>query len=387
MFTIQKKTACLLLLATLILAACGQGQEPASQPPASQAQPDAQSGRVLAEAKCSNCHGLDGRGAEPQIPHLAGQKLEYLQLALREYRSGERPHAALQQLFSELSETELNNVAAFYAALPAMAPASSTPAQATTADAMAAGRSAAVPCAACHGADGNAAMPGMPSLAGQHRDYLIAAMQAYKDATRKHAVMNAQMSAVDAITLQNLATFYAAQPVRAQERKAAGDAVAGERLSAGCGGCHGLRGHTLDARTPALAGQDPQYLVASMKAYRDGSRRHEEMHAQLAAMNEAQLGHIAAFYAAQKPSRGQAPTTLTAREWAERCDHCHGPGADNPTLVVPRIAGQQRVYLAHVLRDYRDGKRHQSAMHAMGTPLTDTDIEAIAEHYAALTPR
>lgn len=211
-------------------------------------------------------------------------------------------------------------------------------------------------------------------------------MQAYKDATRKHAVMNAQMSAVDAMTMQNLAVYYAAQPVRAQDRKTTGDAALGERLSAGCGSCHGLQGHTIDARTPALAGQDPQYLIATMKAYQDGSRRHEEMKTLLAPMSAAQLGHIAAYYAAQTPRQDQAPTTLSAREWAERCDRCHGPATDNPTMVVPRIEGQQFEYLAHVLRDYRDGKRHQSAMHAMGMPLTDNDIEAIAAHYAAMKP-
>jgi cytochrome c553 len=381
----MNKTA-YILLAALFLAACGRDQEAPVRPEAAAAQADAAAGRVLAEAKCINCHGLDGRGTEPLIPHLAGQRLEYLQLALREYRSGERPHAALQQLFSELSETDLNNVAAFYAGLPAITPTGAA-SQPAPADALAASRAAATACAACHGADGNATMPGMPSLAGQHRDYLIAAMQAYKDETRKHAVMSAQMSAVDALTLQNLATFYAAQPARAQDRKASGDVVAGERLSAGCGGCHGLQGHTLDARTPALAGQDPQYLVASMKAYRNGSRKHEEMKALLVPMSETQLQHVAAFYAAQTPRQDRAPTTLSAREWAERCDRCHGPGAENPAMVVPRIEGQQREYLAHVLRDYRDGRRHQSAMHAMGMPLTDTDIQAIAEHYATLMPR
>jgi len=376
-----------ILLATLFLAACGREQEPPLRPESTAAEADAAAGRVLAEAKCINCHGLDGRGTGPLIPHLAGQKPEYLQFALRQYRSGERPHAALQQLFSDLTETDLNNVAAFYAGLPPVAAAGGRPAQATPADAMAAGRTAAAACAACHGPDGNASTPGMPSLAGQHRDYLIAAMQSYKDETRKHAVMNAQMSAVDAITVQNLATFYAAQPVRAQDRKVTGDAAAGERLSAGCGGCHGLRGHTLDARTPALAGQDSQYLVASMKAYRDGSRRHDEMKAMLAPISDAQLGHIAAYYAAQTARHDQAAAALSAREWAERCDRCHGPGTDNPTMVIPRIEGQQREYLVHVLRDYRDGKRHQSAMHAMGMPLTDADIQAIAEHYAALMPR
>lgn len=382
----MNKTA-LILLASLILAACGREQEAQVKPESPKQQADAAAGRILAENKCINCHGLDGRGTSPLIPHLAGQKPEYLQLALREYRSGERPHAALQQLFAELPETDLNNVAAFYASLPRIVPAGGMPSQAAAADAVAAGKTAAAACATCHGADGNATTPGMPSLAGQHRDYLVAAMQAYKDGTRKHAAMNAQMSGVDAITLQNLAAYYAVQPLRMPARKGTADTAAGERLSAGCGSCHGLRGHTLDARTPALAGQDPQYLVASMKAYRNGSRKHEEMKSLLAPMSEAQLGQVAAYYAAQAPRADQAPSALSAREWAERCDRCHGPGAENPNMLVPRIEGQQREYLAHVLRDYRDGKRHQSAMHAMGMPLTDGDIEAIAEHYAALPPR
>lgn len=382
----MNKTA-LILLASLILAACGREQEPQVQPAAPMPQADTTAGRVVAQKHCSNCHGLDGKGTSPLIPHLAGQKAEYLQLALREYRSGERPHAALQQLFSELAEADLNNVAAFYAALPRIAPAGGAAAQVTAADAIAAGKTAAAACAACHGADGNAAQPGMPSLAGQHRDYLIATMQAYKDGARKHAAMNAQMAGIDAIKLQNLATYYAAQPLRVAARKVSGDTAAGERLSAACGSCHGLQGHTIDARTPALAGQDPQYLVASMKAYRDGSRKHEEKKALLVAMSDAQLGQVAAYYAAQAPRPDQAPSALSAHEWAERCDRCHGPGAENPSMVVPRIEGQQREYLAHVLRDYRNGKRHQSAMHAMGMPLTDGDIEAIAEHYAALPPR
>lgn len=380
------KTA-LIILASLILAACGREQEPQVQPAAPMPQADAAAGRVVAQKHCSNCHGLDGKGTSPLIPHLAGQRAEYLQLALREYRSGERPHAALQQLFSELAEADLNNVAAFYAGLPRIVPTAVSPSPASPADAIAAGKTAAAACAACHGADGNAATAGMPSLAGQHRDYLIATMQAYKDGARKHAAMNAQMAGVDAVTLQNLAAYYAAQPLRAVARKVSGDVTAGERLSAACGSCHGLQGHTIDARTPALAGQDPQYLVASMKAYRDGSRRHDEKKALLVAMSDAQLGHIAAYYAAQTPRQDQAPTTLSALEWAERCDRCHGPGAVNPNMVVPRIEGQQREYLAHVLRDYRAGKRHQSTMHTMGMPLTDGDIEAIAEYYAALPPR
>lgn len=369
-----------LTVLSLLLAACGREQAPATQP-ATVA--DAAAGRAVAESQCMNCHGLDGRSAGADIPHLAGQRLEYLLLALREYRNGARPHAALQQLFSQLDEAQLANVAAFYASLPRITPT----APATPADLEKARDAAKTACASCHGEDGNASRAGVPTLAGQHRDYLIAAMQAYKEGRRKHPVMDAQFSQIDTLGMQHLAAYYAAQPTRPQVRKPGGDVALGERLSANCGSCHGLKGHTLNAETPALAGQDPQYLRTALMAYRDGSRAHAEMREMLSAVKESDLVHIAAFYAVQAPAAEPVKTALTATEWAERCDRCHGPTAAPANMVVPYIEAQPRTYLARVLRAYRDGHRHQSAMHAMGMPLTDADIEAIADYYAALPPR
>lgn len=369
-----------LTVFSLLLAACGREQAPATQPAAVA---DAAAGRAVAESQCMNCHGLDGRSTGADIPHLAGQRLEYLQLALKEYRSGARPHTALQQLFSQLDEAQLANVAAFYASLPRIVPA----APITTADLERARDAAKSVCAGCHGEDGNALRAGVPTLAGQHRDYLIAAMQAYKEGRRKHPVMDAQFSQIDTVGMQHLAAYYAAQPARAKDLKPSGDVALGERLSASCGSCHGLKGHTLNAKTPALAGQEPQYLLTAIKAYRDGSRTHAEMRDMLAAIKESDLRHIAAFYAVQTPAAEPVKATLTATEWAERCDRCHGPAAAPANMVVPYIEAQPRTYLARVLHAYRDGHRHQSAMHAMGMPLTDTDIEAIADYYAALPPR
>jgi len=41
-----------------------------------------------------------------------------------------------------------------------------------------------VACAGCHGADGNSTQEGIPSLAGQREDYLVAALTAYRDDER-----------------------------------------------------------------------------------------------------------------------------------------------------------------------------------------------------------
>jgi len=90
----------------LVLAACVQEQSPIPEPAA-----DIEAGRLIANAECSGCHGPDGTGTAPGIPHLAAQPLPYLLASLEAYRDGTRTHAALQDLTSHMSETDLFNVA------------------------------------------------------------------------------------------------------------------------------------------------------------------------------------------------------------------------------------------------------------------------------------
>ncbi len=374
-----------LLLLTLVLTACGREQTPAK--PETEAMADPAASMAVVKEKCASCHGLDGRGASHHIPHLTGQKEEYLRVALDEYKTGARQHAALQQLFSELSDVEVRNIAAHYAAQARAVPTGKdVPAAAP--DALVAGKAAAEACADCHGADGNSPGKGMPSLAGQHPGYLVAAVQAYNaGGTRKEPSKAALMSGLDPAAMKNIAVYYAEQAPKGHGKPKAGNPAKGEPLSASCGSCHGLKGHSFNARTPSLAGQDAQYLVKAMQAYRDGSRNHKEMQKGLADLGDKELEHIAAFYTAQTPTQPQTQAPATIADTLSRCERCHGPQAENPSMVVPYLEGQQAVYMADALKAYRDGKRVQSAMHAMGSPLSDADIQAIAEYYAGLLPR
>lgn len=370
-----------LILLSLLVAACGK--EPAPAAPEQAATGDLAAGKAVAEAKCVSCHGLDGKGTGPDIPNLGGQKEAYLLNALEGYRTGSRQHAALQQLSSELTEADTRNIAAYYASQKPAAAA----ATAGAADTVAAGKAAAATCIACHGADGNSKMPGTPSLAGQHPGYLMNAMLAYKDGSRKDAAMQGQVAKLDKVTMENISAYFAAQAPVARDKSSTGDAIAGEPLSGKCGGCHGKQGHSADEKTPSLAGQDAQYLVKTMKNYRDGGRAHAEMKTMLAGVKDQDLAHIAAFYVAQAPQAAAAGKPTAGQQWAEQCDKCHAPGVDNPAMVAPYLSGQPVAYLAKALKDYREGKRVQSAMHAMGAPLGDADIQAIAEYYAAQQPK
>ena len=66
------------------------------------------------------------------------------------------------------------------------------------------------------------------------------------------------------------------------------------------------------------------------------------------------------------------------------CTTCHGPDGVSITPDAPNLAGQPRIYLREQLRAYRSGKRSHEVMGVIAKPLTDAEIDAIAEWYAAI---
>ncbi|TFH90661.1 MULTISPECIES: c-type cytochrome [Vibrio] len=84
--------------------------------------------------------------------------------------------------------------------------------QALAAGDVAAGKAKAAVCAACHGADGIAMIPGYPNLKGQNEQYLVSSINAYKNKERNGgmaAVMQAQASMLNDADIANLAAYYA----------------------------------------------------------------------------------------------------------------------------------------------------------------------------------
>jgi cytochrome c553 len=77
---------------------------------------DARAGRAKAIG-CQACHGMDGLSKHPEAPHLAGQIENYLVKAMRDYRSGERKNEMMTIVAKDLTDDEIANLAAFYAAI------------------------------------------------------------------------------------------------------------------------------------------------------------------------------------------------------------------------------------------------------------------------------
>lgn len=83
----------------------------------------------------------------------------------------------------------------------------------------------------------------------------------------------------------------------------AGDAAAGKAKSAVCAACHGPAGIASIPTYPNLAGQNEAYLVSSLKAYKSKQRNGgmaAVMQAQAAALSDADIANLAAYYSSLK---------------------------------------------------------------------------------------
>jgi len=74
---------------------------------------DAAAGQVKASA-CAGCHGMNGSSSNGTYPNLAGQKEAYLVKALNAYRSGDRADPTMKAMAGTLSDTDVENLAAFF---------------------------------------------------------------------------------------------------------------------------------------------------------------------------------------------------------------------------------------------------------------------------------
>jgi len=374
----MKRLSIVIALSAALLGCPEKDQGPAKPEQLSAA--DLAAGKAIAERECKGCHGLDGRGAASGIPHLAGQHAGYLVAALGEYKQGKRSHAALRDIAEHLTEVETRNVAGYYASLPPVQ-GGAGPERAYASPYQHGEKLSAATCAKCHGPDGNSTTPGIPSLAGQQPQYLVTAIQEYLLRERKAAPMHTLLPGLSRLDRESLALYFSSQTPAQRSTPPFGDPVAGEPLSAVCGGCHGAGGVSSDSATPTLAGQDPTYLVDAIKAYRT-TRKREKMRLYVTGLSDEQIANIAAFYSVQKSIPAEKGQTLV-KDLTDRCDRCHTPGAEIPGMAVPKIRGQDRDYLVMALRAYRDDRRESSMMHKMSLPYSDSVIESLATAYAS----
>jgi cytochrome c553 len=77
-------------------------------------------GKAKAAEVCESCHGAAGNSTSQDFPKLGGQYRDYLAKTLRDYKSGDRKNAIMAGFAKPLSSADIDNLAAYYAAQPAV---------------------------------------------------------------------------------------------------------------------------------------------------------------------------------------------------------------------------------------------------------------------------
>lgn len=178
---------------------------------------DAARGKQLhGEQFCASCHGVAGESTTMNWPSLAGQRAEYTYKMLLDYKTKRRMEDQRGHLMAtvahDLSEQDMADLAAFYAAqpLPAMRGGNDVaeklvrqgdPTRLIT------------PCAACHGLHGQGGVNETPALAGMTPEYFVRTMKLYRDGKRNNDAAQAMRAFAKPLTdaeIEALAAYYAA---------------------------------------------------------------------------------------------------------------------------------------------------------------------------------
>jgi cytochrome c553 len=158
-----------------------------------------------------------------------------------------------------------------------------------------------------------------------------------------------------------------------------------------CAACHGDNGVPQQKTTPAIWGQQLGYLYLQLRDFKSGARKNEQMSAVAATLERDDMMALAQYFSQKPwPSLAQPRASETVAAQALRattavvCTSCHQEGYQGDG-TQPRLAGQQKDYMAQTMRDFRDGKRgNNPGMSDLMKSISESDIDPIADYLAGL---
>jgi cytochrome c553 len=195
-----------------------------------------------------------------------------------------------------------------------------------------------------------------------------------------------------------LALGLATTAIYADEPDAASMAYA-QKLAIGvCGTCHGPHGNSTQPKFPRLAGQNGNYLLTQLKAFRGQTRGDPDalgyMWGMASQLDDTTIDALAKYYSSQmpKPVRNHDPA-VTARgreiyehgiesEGVPACASCHGPDAHG-LADFPRLAGQHAQYVLKQLGSFQSNMRNVAVMHGVAQNLRVTEMQSVAAYLEA----
>ena len=180
-----------------------------------------------------------------------------------------------------------------------------------------------------------------------------------------------------------------------------GSAEAGKARALTCTACHGPEGNSVSPLWPNIAGQNASYLLAQLKAFKDGSRVDPLMSSQAMILTDEDMANLAVYFESL-PAAAQAVANEKLIDRGEAlyrggnqndkvsaCLACHGPsGRGNPAAKYPALQGQHAAYTAKQLSAYADGERTTDGkthmMRDIAANLDKDDIAALSSYVQGL---
>jgi len=149
------------------------------------------------------------------------------------------------------------------------------------------------------------------------------------------------------------------QQITQDPAKLAATIQRGQKDAAVCRHCHGIGGNSTMPEVPNLASQNASYLLEQMNKFVAGQRKSSAfMEGLVKALTPDERISIALFWSehpvTNKPVGSSAQSAAGKAVYHKLCASCHGPSATG-TQKIPRLAGQQVVYLEESLKRYRSG--------------------------------
>lgn len=133
-------------------------------------------------------------------------------------------------------------------------------------------------CFMCHGPNGESSTKLFPRLAGQHYQYIVRQLEAFKSGKRKSSMMEGAVADLNEQDMLALGVFFEKKPTTGQVTEDPGLLEVGRFIYTrgneyagvpSCASCHGLNGHG-SAQMPRLASQIPRYIENRLKSFAEG---------------------------------------------------------------------------------------------------------------------
>jgi cytochrome c553 len=158
-----------------------------------------------------------------------------------------------------------------------------------------------------------------------------------------------------------------------------------------CAACHGVNGTPQQKDHPVIWGQQLGYLFIELRDFKTGARKNDLMSPITQTLDVSDLLPLAQYFSQKPwPNLGQPPATGEIAAQAQRvnasivCTSCHQEGFKGAS-TAPRLAGQNRDYLAKTMTDFRTGARaNNPGMTDLMKAISESDIAALAAYIAGM---